>query len=65
MKTTIEKHGGCVLQEHECFTFQLIHMSEVQDKRYQRQEYYPGFIYNFRWVLESIEKGKLLKNTDF
>lgn len=65
MKQTIESHGGKVLQEHECFTFQIIHTSESTNKSYQIEEYYSGFIYDFRWITESIKAGLLLTNKDF
>lgn len=61
MVKIIEKNGGKVTDQHECFTYQL----KLDKVKTNFQEYYKGAIYSTKWIIESIKEGKLLKKEDY
>lgn len=61
LRKLIEKHGGKVTDQHECFTYQL----KLENAKTNFQDYYKGPIYSSKWVMESIAEGKLLKKDDY
>jgi hypothetical protein len=61
LKKLIEKNGGRTTDQHECFTFQLKPEKSKTDFSY----FFKGAIYSAKWILESVDEGKLLKRDDY
>lgn len=61
MARLIEKHGGKVTDQHECFTYQL----KLENAKTNLTEYYKGAIYSSKWITDSISEGKILKKEDY
>lgn len=60
IKRKIEDHGGLVVEQHECGTYQLKpdNVSSLKQK-----DYYAGKIYVENWITEAIEKNDKTPNS--
>ena len=53
LKKLIEEHGGMVVDQHECFTYQI----KPQDAKMKMKDYYAGMIFQSTWINAAIEKS--------
>lgn len=70
IKANIEEHGGMVVDQHECFTYQI----KPQEAKMKMKDYYAGMIYQSTWINDAIENNadntndiggmKMLQNKD-
>ena len=57
----IEKYGGMLSWYHECFTYQLDRINEPLAGGH----YFPGEVYQARWIIDSVKEGRLLDKDDY
>ena len=57
----ITKNGGIVVDQQECFSFQL----RPDNAKAKFSDFYAGKIYSARWIVESIAAGKCLSSEGF
>jgi hypothetical protein len=63
ISSQIEKHGGLVVDQHECCSFQ-IKPNSAQNVGFNA--FYMGSIYSETWITDSIKSGRFLnKDTYF
>ena len=51
-KAKIESHGGILVDQHECFTYQI----KPSDAKLKMRDFYAGTIYQSSWLDQAIEK---------
>lgn len=54
MVKLIRVNGGNIVNYHECFSFQIGTPANTKDT-----DYFPGTVYSFQWIVESIEAKQL------
>ena len=54
MVEVIKQNGGNIVNFHECFSFQIGTPANTIEK-----DYFPGTVYSFQWIVESIEAKQL------
>ena len=54
MVQLIRENGGNIVNFHECFTYQIGTPGNTVES-----DYYPGTVYSFQWIVESIEAKAL------
>ena len=52
MKVIIEDNGGLVVEQHECYTYQI---KPESAKMLKQRDFYLGDIYLSSWITDSIE----------
>jgi len=60
MVKLIKMNGGNIVDFHECFTYQIGTPNNTKE-----EDYYPGTVYSFQWIVDSIEGKKLADNTKY
>lgn len=50
LKNLIEIHGGMVIEQHECFSFQI----KPENAKLKSKDFYQGSIYICSWIRDSI-----------
>jgi hypothetical protein len=50
IKTKIEDNGGLVVDQHECFTYQI----KPGEVKLKAKDFYQGTIYHSKWIDEAI-----------
>jgi len=55
LKELIELHGGMVVEQHECFTYQI----KPEHAQLKMKDFYQGPIYICTWIKDSITKNKV------
>jgi hypothetical protein len=53
-KAKIESHGGILVDQHECFTYQI----KPSDAKLKMRDFYSGTIYQSSWLDQAIENQK-------
>ena len=53
LKTLIEDHGGMVVDQHECFTYQI----RPDQAKLKMKDFYQGQIYLSSWITSAIDKN--------
>ncbi|CDW79166.1 UNKNOWN [Stylonychia lemnae] len=61
LKDLIEKHGGRVVEQNECFTYQI----KPDQIKTGFENFYKGKIYSSKWIMTSIKEKKLQNKEDF
>ena len=54
LKAVIEDHGGMVVDQHECFTYQI----RPDAAKLKMKDFYQGKIYQSTWITKAIEKNR-------
>ena len=54
MVELIRQNGGNIVEFQESFTYQIGTPGHTGE-----EDYYPGTVYSFQWLVESVEKGEL------
>jgi hypothetical protein len=54
LKLLIEQHGGIVVDQHECFTYQI----KPEHAKLKMKDFYQGSIYVCNWIRDSIDSNK-------
>lgn len=60
MVQLIRENGGNIVNFHECFTYQVGTPGNTNE-----QDYYPGTVYSFQWIVESIEAKQLQEKSKY
>ena len=58
LKKTIEEHGGMVIDQHECNSYQI----KPENAKLKIRDFYKGQIYGSEWVKDHIQEVETLKN---
>jgi hypothetical protein len=53
IKAEIEEHGGMVVDQHECFTYQI----KPHKAKLKMKDFYAGAIYQSTWIQKAIERS--------
>mgnify|MGYP002633267574 FL=1 len=54
LKHLIDQHGGIVVDQHECFTYQI----KPEHAKLKMKDFYQGSIFVCNWIRDSIEGNK-------
>lgn len=60
MVQLIKENGGNIVRFHECFTYQIGTPENTSE-----QDYYPGTVYSFQWIVESVEAKHLQEKSKY
>jgi hypothetical protein len=61
LRTLIERNGGRITDQHECFTYQI----KPDAKKYTFEHFYKGPLYHEHWIGHSVAEGKVLNKEDY
>ena len=61
LQDKIHKNGGIVIDQHECFTYQI----KPEGLKTGFTEYYNGRIYSSKWIIDSITQGKCISSETY
>ena len=64
LKQRIEAHGGRVVEQHECGTYQIRPKTDAS-KKIEFSDFYKGQIYDQAWIDDSCLTGELQKKDDY
>lgn len=54
LKELIDLHGGMVVEQHECFSYQI----KPEHAKLKMKDFYQGSIYICNWIRDSINSNK-------
>ena len=52
LKAKIEENGGLVVEQHECFTYQI----KPGEVKLKAKDFYEGTIYHSKWIDEAVDQ---------
>jgi hypothetical protein len=61
LKLQIEKYGGKVVDQYEAYVYQI---KSKQQKRKGPKTFHRGYVYDEKWIRDSIKKGYLIDDID-
>ena len=59
MRRLIEEHGGLVVDQHECFTYQI---KPKEASKLKPKDFYQGSLYDQEWIEEAIRRHNGIKS---
>lgn len=54
LKDIIVSHGGLVVEQHECFTYQI----KPEQAKLKNRDFYEGNIYISNWIIDQVSANK-------